>query len=173
MANTNVDGSNGRSNEFCRISKSYGYKYEIGIDRGYIDKYTMVERCNKRSERRISYTNGTKRDIDRISTILDIRNNVVCKFFLGIFSCELGTSNRLGINMATRRYKCSKYMVNTIVGDKCTIGIRIYIDIGTSCDNKWTKRLVIDITIVDNNTRSTIYRDTNDRILLWGIYNSR
>jgi hypothetical protein len=50
MANNNVNGSIGRSDEFCRISKSYGNKYETSIDRDSIDKllnvkykYTMVE----------------------------------------------------------------------------------------------------------------------------------
>jgi len=141
MANTNDNNSIGGNNEYNRENKYGGstiYKTRNNGDR--IDRNTMVERCNKRSERGISYIESTKRDNDRIYTILDIRNNVVCEFLLGIFSCFIGTRNRIGINMATGRNKCSKYMGNTIVGNDSTIDIRIYIDRGTSWTNKGIKR---------------------------------
>jgi hypothetical protein len=156
MANIDVNSNIGRSNEYSKFLESLENNYNTNNNRNTIDINSMVERCNKRIKRRISYRNGTKRNIDRISTILDNRSNVVCKFFLGIFSCKSSTCSRLGVNMATSRNNSSKYMGNTIVGKLCTIGIRIYIDIGTSCNNRRKKRLGIDITSIYNNTRSTI-----------------
>jgi hypothetical protein len=76
----------------------------------------MVERCIERRTRRISYKNSSKRNIYRILVVLDFRNNAFCKFFLGIFSFKLGTSSRIGSNMATNRNKSSKSMGNTTIG---------------------------------------------------------